>query len=275
MDNAFYIYHSFIYALPFVNCRIPEYSNAEKLKIFCGTWNCNDKVFPDAPSSPVETAPAAEDTTIDVVNSSGTKSMKDRTDLKKWLDMSMHLSYLSPRTDSTDNAEDANSANLTDETSEISIKESLDPTVEKEIHNGTDEVESKLESPVDDPQPQDTITPDIYVIGFQEIVDLTPVNVVISNQKIVERSIYWQKLVEEHINTHQEYELIQEKHLVGLLLFVFIKRKFITRIRDVRSVIIPTGVLGIMGNKGAVCVRFDFDLTSICIVCAHFHSGKS
>jgi inositol polyphosphate 5-phosphatase INPP5B/F len=115
--------------------------------------------------------------------------------------------------------------------------------------------------------------PDIFILGFQEMVDLTPVNVVITNQKILERLAYWKHEIEETINS-SDYTLLVEKHLVGLLLLIYVRRPLVNRIKDIRGIILPTGVLGIMGNKGAVGVRFNLDLTSICVICSHFHSGR-
>lgn len=131
----------------------------------------------------------------------------------------------------------------------------------------------KLENSTSDKEELINDKPDIYILGFQEMVDLTPVNVVISNQKIMERLAHWKREVEDTINA-SEYCLLVEKHLVGLLLLIYVREPLKSRIRDIRGVIIPTGVLGIMGNKGGVGVRFDLDLTSIGVICSHFHSGR-
>ena len=165
-------------------CRIPQFSNKKKLEIFCGTWNVNDKIYPDGESK-----------------------------LRDWI-------YPN---------ENASAA-------------------------------------------------DIFAIGLQEVVDLNTMNVVISNQKALERKLYWQGLIEDSLNSIDngcyEYTLIFQKHLVGLMLFVYIKKIHLNYVRDVWGTVLPTGILGIMGNKGAVCVRVDVNMTSICFVCSHFHAGR-
>ena len=127
--------------------------------------------------------------------------------------------------------------------------------------------------------PEDNSDFDIYSIGFQEAVDLNTMNVVMSNYQIEERVMYWQQQVEETIfslnkDAQNQYTLLQEKHLVGIILFIYVKNRLLNSIRDLRSSESPCGVLGIMGNKGGVCIRFDVDLSSFCFVCSHFHAGR-
>lgn len=117
---------------------------------------------------------------------------------------------------------------------------------------------------------------DIYAIGFQEIIDLSTVNVVITTQKSIERAGYWKTKIVETLSKFpgQNFSLVAEKSLVGLLVFVFCRDSLVSHIRDVRTASLPTGVLGIMGNKGSTCISFDVHLTSFCFVCTHFHADR-
>lgn len=152
---------------------------------------------------------------------------------------------------------------------------------------GTWNVNDKVFSaPVDGDEPSTRnlrewlLTPDgsadVFAVGFQETVDLNIGNVVMSSQKINERCAYWRSLVDESLalSSGGEYVLLAEKTLVGLLFFVYIKKSLKAMVKDVRAVLIPTGVLGIMGNKGSIAIRLDFSLTSLCFICSHFHAGK-
>merc|ERR1719162_2473532 len=71
-----------------------------------------------------------------------------------------------------------------------------------------------------------------------------------------------------------EMELLQDRHLVGLLMLVFVRKKLKAQVSDVRSCVIPTGVGGVGGNKGAVCARFVIGATSLCFVNAHLAAGQ-
>lgn len=126
--------------------------------------------------------------------------------------------------------------------------------------------------------PPGSIASDIYAIGFQEIVDLNTVNVVISSQKSTERLNYWQHLIETNLKCIDgdlhEFTLIIQKQLVGLILFIYVKKCHIQNVRDIWGTVIPTGVMGIMGNKGGICIRLDINMTSICFICSHFHAGR-
>lgn len=110
---------------------------------------------------------------------------------------------------------------------------------------------------------------DIYVIGFQEMVDLTVVNVAVDS-KSQQRSQFWlEKITETLASKGTRYTHVHSKYLVGLLLCVFVKESAMPFVRDVRSTSVGVGVMGVMGNKGGVCVRLTYYNSSICLVCTH------
>lgn len=114
---------------------------------------------------------------------------------------------------------------------------------------------------------------DLYVIGFQEVVKLDTVNVMISNSQILERVQYWKEKIEDSLKG-LDYMFVEEMHLVGLLIFVYAKNTILHNIRDVRVTTVSTGVMGIMGNKGACAIRLDYNLTSMCFICSHFQASR-
>lgn len=112
-------------------------------------------------------------------------------------------------------------------------------------------------------------TADIYVVGFQEMVDLTVVNVAVDT-KSQQRSQFWQERIAECLASRGgKYTQVQSKYLVGLLICVFVKDTAMPYVKDVRSTSVGVGVMGVMGNKGGVCVRLCLYDSSICFVCTH------
>ena len=115
---------------------------------------------------------------------------------------------------------------------------------------------------------------DIYIVGFQEMVDLNVVNVA-SDSKSQQRSQYWQEKLAECLNSKGvKYTQILARHLVGLLLCVLVKDTALPYVRDVRGATAGVGVMGVMGNKGGVSVRFTLYDSSICIVCSHLAAHR-
>eukprot|EP00697_Spironema_sp_BW2_P013109 gnl/Spiro4/2998_TR1474_c0_g1_i1.p1 gnl/Spiro4/2998_TR1474_c0_g1~~gnl/Spiro4/2998_TR1474_c0_g1_i1.p1 ORF type:complete len:953 (-),score=216.28 gnl/Spiro4/2998_TR1474_c0_g1_i1:53-2911(-) len=113
--------------------------------------------------------------------------------------------------------------------------------------------------------------PDIVVVGFQEIVELTPGNVVMnwgySNCKP------W----EEHILTtlgNRDYTHIHSKHLVGVALMVFLKNAHMPYLLKVESTKCGIGMMGVMGNKGGVIMRVLLYNSSFAFVSAHLSADR-
>ena len=120
---------------------------------------------------------------------------------------------------------------------------------------------------------------DIYVVGFQEIVDLNAMNVAIDGSKTASRSQFWIDKVAESLRKNKKgdrYVLVAQRALVGLLLCVFAKDSLTNSINDIRTASTAVGVMGVMGNKGGISCRFSIYDSSVCFVCSHLaaHRGN-
>ncbi|KAI8640786.1 Endonuclease/exonuclease/phosphatase [Parasitella parasitica] len=136
--------------------------------------------------------------------------------------------------------------------------ESLDPWLLQHFRLGNDE------------------EPDIYVIGFQELVELSPQQVMATD---AEKRQIWEQHIEKTLNSRSgvksKYTLLRSNQLVGAALIIFVKSNIVDEIRNVETSIKKTGIMGIAGNKGAVAIRMDYGDTSFCFVAAHLASGHS
>ncbi|KAK4371840.1 hypothetical protein RND71_007224 [Anisodus tanguticus] len=132
---------------------------------------------------------------------------------------------------------------------------------------------------------------DIYVFGFQEVVPLRAANVLGSESG--KNSAKWNSLIrealnkkgKEYTNSHeidennngelfpQEFSCIISKQMVGILISVWVRNDFRSFIRNPSVSCVGCGVMGCLGNKGAVSVRFQLHQTSLCFVCSHLASG--
>ncbi|KAJ5157574.1 Inositol-1-4-5-trisphosphate 5-phosphatase 1 [Penicillium canariense] len=118
--------------------------------------------------------------------------------------------------------------------------------------------------------------PAIFAVGFQEIVDLSPQQIMStdpSNRK------GWEKAVQSCLNRHtttkgtSKYVLLRSGQLVGAALMIYVKADTLKEIKNVEGAVKKTGLSGIAGNKGGCAIRFDFSNTSICFVTAHLAAG--
>ena len=129
---------------------------------------------------------------------------------------------------------------------------------------------------------------DIYAIGFQEL-DLTAGALLLGDET---RAGPWESHLRATLNGaasatgtgtgavtassngtgSDKFELLVSKQLVGMLLCVFVRRDLLPHVRDVATDVEPVGIMGIMGNKGGVAVRFVVHDSSVCIVNCHLNA---
>nr|XP_022328766.1 synaptojanin-1-like isoform X2 [Crassostrea virginica] len=113
---------------------------------------------------------------------------------------------------------------------------------------------------------------DIFAIGFEEIVDLNASNIMKASTTNARE---WQKELLKTISRDHKYVVLTSVQLVGVILYVFIRPHLAPFIRDVATDSAKTGLGGAAGNKGGVAIRFLYQSTSLCFVCAHLSAGQS
>ncbi|KAK5079656.1 Inositol-1,4,5-trisphosphate 5-phosphatase 1 [Lithohypha guttulata] len=117
---------------------------------------------------------------------------------------------------------------------------------------------------------------EVVIVGFQEIVELSPQQIMNTDP---DRRFRWEQAVKYVINEAQNeksedrYILLRSGQLVGAALMVFVKVSVLSRIKNVEGAIKKTGMSGIAGNKGAVAIRMDIEGSSLCFVTAHLAAG--
>ncbi|KAG9243917.1 SacI homology domain-containing protein [Calycina marina] len=118
--------------------------------------------------------------------------------------------------------------------------------------------------------------PEIVAVGFQEIVELSPQQIMNSDPT---RKQLWEKAVRKTLNRHaravdsEHYVLLRSGQLVGAALCIFVKSSVLKHIKNVEGSVKKTGMSGMAGNKGAVAIRMEYANTQICIVTAHLAAG--
>lgn len=111
--------------------------------------------------------------------------------------------------------------------------------------------------------PADSL-PDIYAIGFQEL-DLSAEAFVFNDSNKEED---WCKAIELSLALG-DYVKLRSKQLVAMVLIVYARRTIIPHIKEIYSDAQGTGILGVMGNKGGVSIRFKVFDSTICFVNSH------
>ncbi|KAJ1331578.1 synaptojanin [Microdochium nivale] len=118
--------------------------------------------------------------------------------------------------------------------------------------------------------------PEIVVVGFQEIVELSAQQIMNSDPT---RKQQWEKAIKAALNRRademagERYVLLRSGQLVGAALCIFVKSSALPKIKNVEGSVKKTGMSGIAGNKGAVGIRMDYANTQICFVTAHLAAG--
>ncbi|KAK5116159.1 hypothetical protein LTR62_008485 [Meristemomyces frigidus] len=135
-------------------------------------------------------------------------------------------------------------------------------------------------------------SPDIFVFGFQELVDL-------EDKKTTAKSFFkskkkdgsgeqehmahqyraWRdhltRCLEEHTPATVGYTLLHTASMVGLFTCVFVKASIRSRIKHVHTAEIKRGMGGRYGNKGALVLRMVLDDSSLCFVNCHLAAGQT
>ncbi|XP_076913803.1 type IV inositol polyphosphate 5-phosphatase 9-like [Bidens hawaiensis] len=116
------------------------------------------------------------------------------------------------------------------------------------------------------------------VLRFQEVVPLTTSNVLGLKKDNVSKK--WNSLIRKTLNNKSrimtpksEFRCLVSKRMVGLLISVWLRSDLYQFVQNSNVSCVGCGIMGRLGNKGSVSVRFLLRDTSFCFVCSHLASG--
>ncbi|KAJ9663393.1 Inositol-1,4,5-trisphosphate 5-phosphatase 1 [Coniosporium apollinis] len=144
------------------------------------------------------------------------------------------------------------------------------------LNGRTDGIHEDLSSWLCPPVGASQEFPELVAVGFQEIVELSPQQIMSTDPA---RRQAWESAVKKTLNTnaqkhsHEEYVLLRGGQLVGASLSIFVKASALGSIKNVEGSLKKTGMSGMAGNKGAVAIRMEYANTSLCFVTAHLAAG--
>ena len=112
----------------------------------------------------------------------------------------------------------------------------------------------------------------IYVLGLQEIVDLGSATEALRPYTDPHPARKWKQAVSEALPAG--YVKVAEQQLIGLFLVIYASSSIAPTISSVSTTSVGTGVMGIMGNKGAVTARIILgETTRLVFINCHLTSG--
>ncbi|OJJ95280.1 hypothetical protein ASPACDRAFT_36521 [Aspergillus aculeatus ATCC 16872] len=109
---------------------------------------------------------------------------------------------------------------------------------------------------------------DLYVLGLQEVVDVSSPAEALRPYVDPAPANRWKAALEKALPPG--YKLIAETQLVGLLQLVYASPSLANQVSSVSCTSVGTGLLGYMGNKGAVATRLVLGETT-CVVFVNCH----
>lgn len=117
---------------------------------------------------------------------------------------------------------------------------------------------------------------DIFALGFQELVDLNTISLLMQSEA-AERESYWTNILnhdmlnENNFKSRTKYRLLSQVRMFGLFLIVYVKESLLEKqyVREVLTSSVATGIMDFVGNKGSVGVSVKVHETRICFVCSH------
>ncbi|PPJ54834.1 hypothetical protein CBER1_07840 [Cercospora berteroae] len=112
----------------------------------------------------------------------------------------------------------------------------------------------------------------LYVLGLQEVVDVTAVGEALKPYTDPAAANKWKDAMQEAVPNG--YQLIAEQQLIGLLLLMYAAPEVASDVKAVSTTSVGTGVFGYMGNKGAVTARIVLGgTTRLVFVNCHLAAG--
>ncbi|PSN71611.1 DNase I-like protein [Corynespora cassiicola Philippines] len=112
----------------------------------------------------------------------------------------------------------------------------------------------------------------IYALGLQEIVDITSPAEALRPYTDPTVANRWKTALEAAMP--EGYKLVAEQQLIGLLLLVYASPAVYPHVKSVSTTSVGTGLMGYMGNKGAVTARLVLgETTRLVFVNSHLAAG--
>ncbi|MCJ1480872.1 hypothetical protein MMC06_001027 [Schaereria dolodes] len=112
----------------------------------------------------------------------------------------------------------------------------------------------------------------IYVLGLQEIVDISSATEALRPYSDPHPARKWKRAVAEALPPG--YQRVAEQQLIGLLLLIYASPLIAPTITSVSTTSVGTGLMGYMGNKGAVTARIVLgETTRMVFINCHLAAG--
>ncbi|KAF1851104.1 DNase I-like protein [Cucurbitaria berberidis CBS 394.84] len=113
---------------------------------------------------------------------------------------------------------------------------------------------------------------DIYALGLQEIVDITSASEALRPYSDPSNANKWKASLAAALP--QGYQLVSEQQLIGLWLVIYASPDVFPQIKNVSTTSVGTGLMGYMGNKGAVTTRIVLgETTRLVFINSHLAAG--
>lgn len=113
---------------------------------------------------------------------------------------------------------------------------------------------------------------DLYVLGLQEVIDVSSMTEAVKPYTDPNPARRWKSALRKRLP--RGYKKIVEQQLLGLLLLVFASPDLAPEISSVDSTGVGTGLMGYLGNKGAVSARLLLgEATRLTLVNCHLAAG--
>jgi phosphatidylinositol-bisphosphatase len=114
---------------------------------------------------------------------------------------------------------------------------------------------------------------DLYVLGLQEIIDISSASEALRPYLDPNPGKRWKEAIRSHLPAG--YDKVAEQQLLGMLILVFASPKLASSITSVSATSVGTGLMGYMGNKGATSVRLVLgETTKLLFVNCHLSAGS-
>ncbi|KAI9700315.1 MAG: hypothetical protein M1836_002330 [Candelina mexicana] len=112
----------------------------------------------------------------------------------------------------------------------------------------------------------------LYALGLQEVVDISSATEALRPFTDPAVSKKWRHAIADALP--KGYELVAEQQLIGLLLLIYASPKVAPMVNSVSTTSVGTGVMGYMGNKGAVTARLVLgETTRLVFINSHLAAG--